>query len=84
VALANDDPLDTAVGTPQNVTDTWIAQNDLHVTAYSAAITIAGTPVAGEEVHLKLSRDVAADDLTGDADVLGIVIEYTVDDIGTT
>lgn len=84
VAFANDDPLDTAVGTAQNVTDTWIAQNDLHISAKSAAITIAGTPAAGEEVHFKLSRDVASDNMTGDVDVIGILLEYTVNDIGTT
>jgi hypothetical protein len=84
VAFDNDDPIDTAVGTASNVTDTWIAQNDLHITAYSSAITIAGSPAAGEEVHFKLSRDVASDNLTGDCDVIGIILEYTVDDIGTT
>ena len=84
VAFADDDPLDTAVGTAANVTDTWIAQNDLHITAYSSAITIAGSPAAGEEVHFKLSRDVASDNLTGDCDVIGVLLEYSVDDIGTT
>jgi len=84
VAFANDDPIDTAVGSAQNVTDTWLAQGDMHITAFSSAITIAGSPAAGEEVHFKLSRDVASDNLTGDCDVIGIILEYTVDDIGTT
>jgi hypothetical protein len=84
VAFANDDAIDTAVGTAQNVTDTWLAQGDMHITAFSSAITIAGSPAAGEEVHFKLSRDVASDNLTGDCDVIGIILEYTVDDIGTT
>ena len=84
VAFADDDALDTAVGTAQNVTDTWVAQGDLHITAYSSAITIAGSPTAGEEVHFKLSRDVASDNLAGDADVIGILLEYSINDIGTT
>jgi hypothetical protein len=84
VAFANDDAIDTAVGSAQNVTDTWLAQGDMHITAFSSAITIAGSPAAGEEVHFKLSRDVASDNLTGDCDVIGIILEYTVDDIGTT
>lgn len=84
VAFADNDPLDTAVGTAANVTDTWIAQGDLHITAYSSAITIAGTPAAGEEVHFKLSRDVASDNLTGDCDVIGVLLEYSVNNIGTT
>jgi len=62
-----------------NVTDTWLAQNDMHITAYSAAITIAGTPVAGEPVLFQLSRDVAADDMTGDVKILGLMLEFTTD-----
>jgi hypothetical protein len=84
VAFANDDALDTAVGAAVNVTDTWIAQNDLHITSKSASMTIAGSPAAGEQVHFKLSRDVASDNMTGDVDVIGVLLEYTVDDIGTT
>jgi hypothetical protein len=79
VSFANDNPMDTAVGTPQNATDTWIADDDLHVSAYSSAITIAGTPVAGELVVFQLSRDVAADDLGVDAEVVGVLIEYSTD-----
>ena len=79
VAFANDNPMDTAVGTAQNVTDTWIADDDLHVTSYSSAITIAGTPVAGELVVFQLSRDVASDDLGVDAEVLGVLLEYSTD-----
>lgn len=84
VAFANDDALDTAVGTAQNVTDTWIAQGDNHITAFSSAITIAGTPTAGDLIAFKLSRDVASDNMTGDVDVIKVVLEYTVNDIGTT
>ena len=84
VALANDDPLDTAFGTAANITDTWIAQDDLHISAQSAAITIAGSPAAGEMVIFRLSRDVAADNMTGDVEIIGIQLEYTINDIGTT
>jgi hypothetical protein len=79
VAFANDNPMDTAFGTPQNCTDTWIADNDLHVSSFSSAITIAGSPVAGEFVKFQLSRDVASDNLGVDAEVLGILIEYSTD-----
>lgn len=84
VALANDDPLDVAVGTAVSITDTWIAQNDEHISAQSSAMTIAGSPAAGERVNFKLSRDVASDDMTGDVDIVEIILEYTVNDIGTT
>lgn len=77
VGFANDDPMDTTVGTAQNVTDTWIADDDLHVTSYSSAITISGTPVAGEWIVFQLSRDVASDDLGVDCEVLGVLLEYS-------
>lgn len=79
VAFANDNPLDTATGTAQNMTDTWIADDDLHVSDYSSAITIAGSPVAGEFIVYKLSRDVATDTLGVDCEVLGILLEYSSD-----
>lgn len=84
VGFANDNPMDTAVGTAANVTDTWIADDDLHVTAYSAAITVAGTPVAGELVVFQLSRDTAADNLAGNCEVLGVLLEYSTDASNTT
>lgn len=77
VGHANDGALDAALGTAQNVTDTWIADDDLHVTSYSSAITIAGTPVAGELVIFQLSRDTVADNLAGDVEVLGVLLEYS-------
>ena len=75
--MSIDDAMDTAFGTAQNVTDTWIADNDLHVTSYSSAITIAGSPVAGELVKLQLSRDTASDTLGVDAEVVSVLIEYS-------
>lgn len=79
-AYANSDAIDAAVGTAQNVTDTnFNVDNDMQITAFSAAITIAGTPTAGEPVLLQLSRDVASDTLAVDAKVIGIMLEFTTD-----
>ena len=61
----------------KNVTDTYIANNDLHVTSYSSALTISGSPVAGELVVFQLSRDTASDTLGVDAEVVGVLIEYS-------
>lgn len=83
-SYANDDAIDVAMGTAQNVTDTWIAQNDIHYSGFSSAITLGGTPADGQPNVFKLSRDVASDDLTGDAKVLGIVLRYTVTDIASS
>lgn len=83
-SYTNDDALDAALGTAQNVTDTWIADDDLHETSFSSAITIGGTPSAGHFVVFQLSRDVAADDLGVDAEIIGVTIEYSTDQSNTT
>lgn len=77
LARSDDDALDTAFGTAQNVTDTYIADNDVHVTSYSSAITIGGSPVAGDNVIFQLTRDVASDNLGVDCEVLGVLLEYS-------
>ena len=53
--------------------------NDLDVTAESGAITIAGTPAAGDQVFFEISRDVSEDSLTADAKLLGIKLFFTTD-----
>lgn len=75
-SLANDDAIDQANGTAVVVADTWIAQGDVHITAWSGDVTLAGTPAAGELVHLEIFRDVSADDLTGDARLIALQIRY--------
>jgi len=76
VGLANDDALDTAFGTPQTVSDTWIADEDLHVSSATNAVTIAGSPTAGELVVFRVYRDVSADDMVGDAQLISVNITY--------
>jgi len=83
-AYANDDPIDAAHSGAQNVTDTWIAQNDMHTTSFSSAITIQGTAADAEPINFQLSRDVAADDMTGDVKIIGITIRYTVTDLASS
>jgi hypothetical protein len=75
-SLADDDALDTAYGTARAVTDTLIATGDLHVTAATAAITIAGTPAVDDWLYFEVFRDVA-DTLTADARLIGIKLQYT-------
>lgn len=77
-AYANDDAIDQAVGTAIEVLDTWIADGDLHESAWSDPVTLAGTPVGGQWVHLEIMRDVSEDDLGGDARLIGIQIEYGI------
>ena len=77
LALSDNDALDTAFGTAQTVSDTRLADNYVHVTSYSSAITIAGSPVAGDNVIFQLTRNVASDNLAVDCEVLGVLLEYS-------
>ena len=82
-AYANDDALDQAQGTGVSSTDTLITANDLHEGPVSAAITLAGTPAAGEYCHFKILRDVSEDTLTADAKLLGIYLKYSVSQLAS-
>lgn len=55
-AFSNDDALDAAFGTGQTSIDTGGTTDDIYVGPESAAITIGGTPVAGDFVVFKVSR----------------------------
>jgi len=81
VAVSSDDSLDVAMGTA--VANTALAAsgttNDLMVNAVSGAITIGGSPAAGDEVFFNIYRDVSADDQTADARLLGVKLFYTTD-----
>lgn len=79
VAISNDDAADAAPGTAQTSSDTWIADSDLHVGPATAAITIAGTPAAGDLIRLKVSRNVASDNLASAARLQGVLLTYTTD-----
>lgn len=76
----DDDPLDGAWGTAQSVTDGVTAANDRMNSAYTAAITPAGT--AGNECSLLIQvyRDAASgsDTCAVDAKLIGIRVKYTV------
>jgi hypothetical protein len=78
--FTDDDALDQAFGTAQEVTDANKATAyDLNKTAATAAITIAGTPAAGKMVQWKAYRKAAdgSDNLAVDAKLIGIQITYT-------
>jgi len=78
-AVSNDDALNATFSNSVTSGDTWIAQNDLHVGPASGALTIDGTPAAGDAVLFELSRNVAGtDNMTGDALLIGVKILYTV------
>lgn len=78
-AFQNDDALDNAFGTSVDTDDALIAVGDLHVTAESAAVTIAGSPSAGDLIFAEVTRVVgdSNDTMTEDAKLVGVTIHYT-------
>ena len=77
LALNNDEAIDQAYGTEITTSDTWIAQNDVHISPTSSAITIGGSPAGDEYVVFNVGRKVASDDLSGDARLIAVRVEYT-------
>lgn len=77
MAISDDDTINTTFGTAVNIDDTWLAQNDLHIAAESSAITIGGTPAENDMIVLQVSRDVANDNMAGDAVFLGMKLMIT-------
>jgi hypothetical protein len=78
-AFADSDALDQAFGTAQEVTDANQANDDVNISAATPAITIGGTPAAGNYVHFRAYRNPADanDNLAATAELLSIRITYT-------
>lgn len=83
-AVSDGDALDGSWGTAITVTDTFISANTEHVTAESAALTIGGSPAAGDRIFLELQREPTngSDTLGVDARALEVEI-FPVTDTGT-
>jgi hypothetical protein len=78
-AYADGDALDQAFGTAQEVTDANQANDDVNISAATPAITIGGTPAAGNYVQFRAYRNPADanDTLAATAELLAIRITYT-------
>lgn len=83
IAVDNDDPIDQAWGSAVTVTDTWIADGDIHESAESGAITPATTVSreAGDLLFVRVMRDVSEDDLGGDARLIAVKLRFGVSDL---
>lgn len=81
VAISNDDAGDVAFGTAQTSVDTGGTTNDIYEGPESSAITIAGSPAAGDYVMFQINRTVAdaGDTMAIDARLHGIVLFITTD-----
>lgn len=86
VALSDDDAIAVAYGTAQEVTDTGGTTNDLYVSGATSAITIAGTPAAGDMVAFRVYRDPAngGDTMAIDARLHGVAIFYNTNTLDET
>jgi len=81
VAVSDNDTINAAYGTAIVVTDdNQSAAGDELVTSESSALTIAGTPAAGDTIEFRIFRDVsnANDDMTEDARLRGVEIFFTL------
>ena len=82
VACADNDTIDVAYGTAINITDAGIGTvEDQQITGESSAVTVAGSPAAGEQTYFQFFRDAAdgSDTFTGECRVLGIKLFFTTD-----
>lgn len=79
LAVGDGDPLDSAFGTYQLVTDTAGTAGGLHQTVESAPLTVAGPPMEGDAVVVQVFRSVnhVNDTLAADAALLGVRLFYT-------
>jgi len=82
VACSDGDALDAAFGTAQYSNDTGGATDTIYIGPESAAITVAGTPQAGDWVTFQVLRkadDGTNDTLAVDARLLGVRLYITTD-----
>jgi len=77
----DDDPIDASFGTEQTTTSTMTATNDVNVSDFTTAMTLAGTPADGAMLQFQVSRNAGAggDTLAADAKLFAIVFTYTLD-----
>ena len=82
VACGDSDTIDVAYGTAVEVTDAGIGTvEDQQISSESGAVTVAGSPAAGELTYFQLFRNAndGSDTFTADARVLGVKIFFTTD-----
>lgn len=81
VAVSNDDTFNTSFGTEILVTDTGGTTNDIYISPESSALTVGGTPQAGDFICFKIARNTgeSGDTMAIDARLVGLTIYITTD-----
>jgi len=77
-SYANNDDIDQAWGAAVSVNDVRLGTNKTHTSDATAAITLAGTPAAGQLAQFRVQRDVSEDNLTVDARLIGVKLVYGI------
>lgn len=78
-AISNSDPIDVALGTAVVITDTVIADGDLHITSTTSPLTVGGTPAIGDLIQFEVYRNTdGLDDMAEDAWLIGVAIQYGI------
>ena len=75
-SYGDSDAIDQAWGAVGIVDDTWIANDDVHITGDTGSITITGAG-ASELVQLRASADAANSDLGSDARLIGVMVTFS-------
>jgi hypothetical protein len=76
-AWANDDTLELAWANGITIdADTWHADEDMHITAESAAVTITGGAERGDFLMFRVCRDITDDTLEDDVQLLAVRVRY--------
>lgn len=79
-AIGDGEDMSTVVyGTAQNCDDTQLTINQVQTTSRCTAITIGNTPVDGNVIFVKISRNGTGDTFGEDAQLLGIWFELETD-----
>jgi hypothetical protein len=78
-AISAQDSFNATLGTPQSSAQTLHATptNESIVGVESNAITVGGTPAENDVMHCRISRDTSADNMAGDALLVGIKLFWT-------
>ena len=82
VAVSDNETIDVVFGTAVVVQDdSQGAVEEICASAESSAVTIAGSPAAGDLVFFRIGRDISDsnDDMNGDARLHGVKIFFTTD-----
>ena len=79
-AFSDNEALDAAWGTAQEVSDTGGVTNNVYITSFSADLTIGGSPAENDMVIFEFYRAPAnaADTMAGDAQLIEVTMTYTV------